>query len=300
MSLLLSKSANQKIKTASIIIPSHNEESVIKDTLLCLLEGLEGIDVQILVVCNGCSDRTAEIAREVNDPRLHVLKISIGSKPAALNMGDFNTDVFPRIYMDADVKFSGRAVKKLVSYMYRSSVPAATPRAIMNLNGSPWVVRAYYKVWFSLPYVKSGMVGCGVYALSQVGRERFGQFPEIISDDGYVRTHFSNEERPVVQDCEVIVEAPRSLMGLIRIKTRSRLGGRQLRLLYPQLFNKELSNPRLSAVVSRLSEPRLWLALPCYLLVVAASIWRSWWQMRRRQFDHWERDDTSRQQVINN
>ena len=41
-----------------------------------------------------------------------------------------------------------------------------------------------------LPYVREGMIGVGVYALSEKGPERFAEFPDVIADDGYVRMLF--------------------------------------------------------------------------------------------------------------
>ena len=63
----------------------------------------------------------------------------------------------------------------------------------IDLRGSSLAVRAYYRIWLRLPYVREGMIGVGVYALSEEGRRRFGEFPEVIADDGYVRMLFSSE-----------------------------------------------------------------------------------------------------------
>ena len=282
------------MQSISIIIPAHNEAAVIRRTLTSLLDGLGDIPVQVVVVCNGCVDGTADCARAVSDPRILVIEIPNGSKTGAMNEGDRYTSIFPRVYMDADVQLRPEDLNTLCAYMVRTGVPAAVPMARMNFDGVSGPVQAYYKIWFSLTYIRSGMVGCGVYALSKEGRARFGKFPGIISDDGFVRAHFSDKERPVVGGCIVTVRAPRTLAGLIKIKTRSRLGGRQLRECYPKLFNKELSNSRWRTLLWYLFRPNLWLAMPYYLLVVGISLWRSWRQFKRQDFSVWERDETSR------
>ena len=278
----------------SVIIPAYNESESIRSTLLGLLPLLEESFAQIFVICNGCTDDTLVQARSV-DSRINVVELSVGSKTNALNEGDRLASNFPRIYMDADVQIKGEDIKWLIDFMHHNNVPASAPKAEMDFSGASWIVRAYYKTWFSLPYIRSGMVGCGVYALSQKGRARFGKFPEIISDDGFVRAHFSDKERPVVEGCIVTVCAPRTLAGLIKIKTRSRLGGRQLREYYLELFDKELSNPRWRTLLWYLFRPNLWLAMLCYLLVVGISLWRSWRQFKKQDFSVWERDETSRQ-----
>ena len=60
----------------------------------------------------------------------------------------------------------------------------------VDLRGSSLAVRGYYRIWARLPYVREGMIGVGVYALSEDGRRRFDAFPDVIADDGYVRMLF--------------------------------------------------------------------------------------------------------------
>lgn len=287
------------MSSCTVIIPAYNEAAVIKKTLHCLLEGLEKTQAEILVICNGCSDNTAELARQIDDPRISVIEIPVGSKTQALNEGDYHATSFPRIYLDADVRLGGKDICTLVNHLGQSCLPAAAPMVRMDFSQVPWVVRSYYRYWLSLPYVKQGMVGCGVYVLSEAGRSRFDIFPDVIADDGFVRSHFTDTERPVLIDCEAIVTPPKTLRGLLKIKTRSRLGGRQLRQLYPGLVQAELSNPRWRVLLSCIATPRLWLDMPVYLLVVTVSLWRSKRQLRRGQVDLWERDETSRIHTMN-
>jgi glycosyltransferase involved in cell wall biosynthesis len=57
--------------TRSIVIPAHNEEAVIARTLATLLRTAMPREFEVIVVCNGCSDRTAEtVRRQSKPPRL--------------------------------------------------------------------------------------------------------------------------------------------------------------------------------------------------------------------------------------
>lgn len=47
---------------ASVIVPAHNEASVIR-RCLDSLNGQAGLDT-LIVACNGCTDNTAEIVRK--------------------------------------------------------------------------------------------------------------------------------------------------------------------------------------------------------------------------------------------
>jgi glycosyltransferase involved in cell wall biosynthesis len=46
----------------SIIIPAHNESSVIARTLKAMTDGAKPGELDVIVVCNGCSDDTAVVA----------------------------------------------------------------------------------------------------------------------------------------------------------------------------------------------------------------------------------------------
>ncbi|MGD9408165.1 MAG: glycosyltransferase, partial [Gammaproteobacteria bacterium] len=44
----------------SVVIPAHDEEAVIQRTLGALLRSADPGEFEVIVVCNGCSDATAE------------------------------------------------------------------------------------------------------------------------------------------------------------------------------------------------------------------------------------------------
>src|SRR5262245_39062030 len=92
---------------AGVVIPAHDEERTIA-RLLRELGPLEA-DVQLIVVCNGCRDRTATIAAEAA-PWSTVVELAEGSKPAALRAGDARLTTTPRLYLDADVLLSADGV----------------------------------------------------------------------------------------------------------------------------------------------------------------------------------------------
>ena len=66
----------------SVVVPAHDEAAVIADRL-GHLTGALGPDVELVVVANGCSDRTAEVARTV--PGVRVVELPVAAKAAALN-----------------------------------------------------------------------------------------------------------------------------------------------------------------------------------------------------------------------
>ena len=93
----------------SIVIPAHNEEQVIGRLLEGVTRGAGPGELEIVVVTNGCTDRTAEVAGSF--PGVTVVDSPVASKPAALNLGDATAKSFPRMYLDADIEVDIAAVR---------------------------------------------------------------------------------------------------------------------------------------------------------------------------------------------
>jgi glycosyltransferase involved in cell wall biosynthesis len=276
---------------ASIIIPAHNEAAVIERTLAALLDQLKPGD-EVIVVANGCSDATATAARACGD-RVTVLETDVPSKTNALNLGDGAARTFPRIYLDADVRLGAGALQALVRALEAGPWLAVSPDPAMDLAGASWAVRAYYDIWLSLPYCRSGMIGAGVYALSAEGRARFGEFPGLIADDGYVRALFQEEERGRVVGAQSVVRAPASLKWLVKIKTRSRLGAMELAAKYPGLLKNEAKDYS-GALRGMLTNPRNWPKVAVYLYVNVVSRLLARRRMKNLAGYRWEKDLSSR------
>jgi glycosyltransferase involved in cell wall biosynthesis len=277
----------------SVIIPAHNEEAVIASGLRSLLDGAQPGELEVIVACNGCTDRTAEIARGFGEP-VRVIEISQASKTAALNAADLVATSFPRFYVDADVRINLAAIRRMANVLDSGGALMVTPELRMDLGETSWPVRAFYRVWTALPYNNvGGAVGTGVYALSRSGRARFQSFPDVVADDGFVRFAFAQHERAVVQGAVSEVDPPRCLGSLIRIKTRARLGQYELR---KRLFGSSFSDSEVagSPLGVFLRRPSLWPHLPVYLAVNLIARWRALRQIRVKVRPAWERDETTR------
>ncbi len=283
----------QGVVMISVVIPAYNEEAVIGRCLKALADGAPDGALEIVVACNGCHDRTAEIA-EAFGPPVRVVQTTQASKVAALNLGDAAVTGFPRFYVDADVVLPWRTIEATAEALRRSGKPAGAPRLKMDLRHASLGVRAYYAVWLRLTFHRAGMIGCGVYVLSAEGRARFGAFPDLIADDAFVRSRFVDAERALPDnDATVTVSGPRTLGELIKIKTRSRLGLAQLRAYEPQRYELGLKKDRwfFGPVLAR---PWLWPCAVAYLYVNLASRLRARRQLRSIGAYQWERDESSR------
>ena len=274
----------------SIVVPAHNESSVIARTLGAWVShsGPEVIDV--VVVCNGCTDDTADIARRFAPAR--VVESEIAGKAHALNLGDRISRAFPRIYADADIVITVDAVRALARRLERGDVLAVAPTPEIHLAGCSWLVRKYYEIRSRLPSSREGIGGSGVYALSEEGRRRFTRFPNIIADDIYVRLQFKPEERETLPFVKSVVFPPRRIPQLIAVRTRAYAGMFELAHCFPELrMNK--GEPNHQTLFALFGEPRVWpgLLIYCYVNIVARC--KATLRFRAGVFV-WQRDDTSR------
>jgi glycosyltransferase involved in cell wall biosynthesis len=278
----------------SVVIPAHDEEQVIRRCLEAFVPAAQPGEIEVVVVCNACTDRTAAIAREFGSP-VTVVEVDRPSKTNALNLGEEAVTGFPRVYMDADVVMSLEDLRHLVSPLEHGQALASAPAVETVFRpDTNWAVRAYYNFWMALPFVQEGMMAAGVYALSAAGRRRFERFPEIIADDGFVRLQFNSDERVEVADAVSRVHAPTAWMDLIRIKTRSRLGVYQLRGAFPELSAAEARSKRYGqALLSIARRPGLYIDAIPFLAVSLISRSRASMQAKRGGY-LWERDTSSR------
>ena len=85
----------------SIIIPACNEENYIKDTLDSI-SMQDYKDYEIIVVCNGCTDKTEAIAKKYTKK---VFNLKEGNVLKAKNFGAKKSKGDIIIFLDADTKF---------------------------------------------------------------------------------------------------------------------------------------------------------------------------------------------------
>jgi glycosyltransferase involved in cell wall biosynthesis len=275
----------------SIVVPAHNESSVLARTLAQWVTNPATDEIGVVVVCNGCTDDTANVARRFG-PTVHVVELDIASKTLALNLGDQLSGGFPRIYVDADVVITTDAIRVLARRLDQGDVLAVAPTADINLTGCSWLVRKYYGIRAQLPSSREGIGGSGVYALSEAGRKRFGQFPDVIADDTYVRLLFRPEERSTLASVRSTVFPPRRIDQLVKVRSRAFAGTVEIAARFPELrANRGATNN--PALVRLFAIPRLWPGLLIYCSVNILARFRSALSVRAGR-PSWQRDKTSR------
>lgn len=299
----------------SIVIPAHNEGRVIGRLLDALLAeapaapssaAASGLD--IVVVCNGCTDDTAAVAG-ARGPRVRVVEIPTPSKHKALRVGDEHAQGFPRLYVDADVVVTGADVRALAGALTAGpELLAAAPGRDIPLTGCAWPVRAYYQVWQRLPAVREGLFGRGVIAVSEAGHARIAALPPLMADDLAASLAFAPGERRVVETARVAVHPPRTWADLIRRRVRAATSSAELE--HYQAARAAESTDALAADAQPapsartgtgdlrallLSRPQLLPGIVVFVVAALAARRGARKAIRTGDFSTWLRDESSRQ-----
>ena len=107
----------------SIIVPAYNEEACLEATLEALRRQNHP-SFEIIVVANGCTDQTAEVARERCDRLIVLSKKSLG---VARNLGARMARGELLLFLDADTRLEPLALR-VISEQFSRTDAAGTLR----------------------------------------------------------------------------------------------------------------------------------------------------------------------------
>ena len=283
----------------AVIIPAHNEERTIGRLLGALVpepvaddtEAGEPRTFQIVVVCNGCTDGTAAVARSFG-PGVTVIETAVAGKANALRLGDEAATCFPRALVDADVRIDRASLLALGDVLAEGQLHASAPRRHLELDQASWLVRGYYDVWSRLPQVESGLFGRGVIVVSEAGARRLRALPPVMSDDLAASEAFGPQERTIVERAEVTIWPSRTSRDLVRRRVRVVTGNAQAD--DQRLRRAESHTSVLSLLRIAIAEPRLLPRVPVFVGVAVVSRLLARRAISRGDFTTWLRDESSR------
>jgi glycosyltransferase involved in cell wall biosynthesis len=278
---------------ATVVIPAHDEQAVIGRLLERLAPPADarGPDpLDLVVVCNGCTDNTAAVARSFGSVR--VLETPVPSKAEAIRLADATVPGFPRVYLDADVELDRQDLHRLCAAVDGDRVLAASASRLLPRTGVSRWVRWYYDVWEQLPQVRTGIFGRGVIALSERGCRRVEGLRVGMSDDLVMSAAFTDAERRVLDSVSVVVHPPRTLPDLVRRRARVATGTTQA---YQGEHGLRVdSRTSLRDLVGLARDPRLAVRMPVFLLVTVLARRMAARAVRSGDFSTWHRDESSR------
>ncbi|WP_265445790.1 glycosyltransferase [Flexivirga meconopsidis] len=216
----------------SIIVPSYNEEPVLGNCVRAILGG-DYENLEIILVDDGSTDRTADIAAELaaQHPRVRAISQANAGKGAALNAGIAASAGDVLMFVDADGIFATDTVRRMLAAFVSPTVgavcgddrPVNLDRtqthllAILNHAGTGMVRRALHLMG-CLPIVSGNIGAFPRHVIEEVGTfntETIGEDLELtwrVHRGGY-RVAF--EPRAVVY-----AEAPSTIRNLWRQRVR--------------------------------------------------------------------------------
>jgi glycosyltransferase involved in cell wall biosynthesis len=274
---------------ASVVVPAHNEAKGLSENLTALLDGVPAGAVEVVVVCNGCTDDTAAVARKV--PGVRVLEIAEASKARAVEVGNASAATYPRLHLDADVRLTGADLLRLVDALDEDGVLAVAPGRSIPTERSSWPVRAYYRVWQALPAVRSGLFGRGAFCLTAEGQARVAAAGTSLMNDDLVASElFTPTERRVVTDATVVVRPPRTVKDLVRRRIRVATGNAQADAHGARHGSTSFSD----LLKLGLRQPAIGLRVPVFMTVTLVARMLSRRAVRTGDYTTWLRDESSR------
>ncbi len=134
----------------TVLIPAYNEEAAIAETVSAALS-CDYPKLEVLVVNDGSTDRTAELVRKNfgADPRVRLLNQANHGKPAALNHGLAEATGEIIVSIDGDTIVDGEAIPRLVRHFADPKVGAVAGN-VKVMNRNRWLTR-----WQALEYITS-------------------------------------------------------------------------------------------------------------------------------------------------
>jgi cellulose synthase/poly-beta-1,6-N-acetylglucosamine synthase-like glycosyltransferase len=137
----------------AVLIPAYNEETVIVRTIRSVLNS-DYKNLHVIVIDDGSSDRTAEVAREAYAREIAAGHVQVFSKPnagkaAALNFAleRLNEEIY--VGIDADTVIAADAISKLIPHFEDERIGAMAGNAKVGNRVNLWTR------WQALEYITS-------------------------------------------------------------------------------------------------------------------------------------------------
>ena len=134
----------------TVLIPAHNEESVVVQTVTSVLASTVN-SLHVIVVNDGSTDNTGALLDESfgDEPRVHIIHQVNRGKAAALRraLEEARTDIV--VTIDADTEIEPDAIAKLLRHFSDPTVGAVAGNVKVG-NRSRWLTR-----WQALEYITS-------------------------------------------------------------------------------------------------------------------------------------------------
>lgn len=143
--------------TFSIIIPAYNEEKYIRKTLHSI-KNQTIQDYEVIVVANGCTDKTEEIARKRTGNNLRVLSLPQPNVSVARNAGALNANGRILVFLDADTQLAPDSLQK-IKQEFTPDYAVATTKIVSDTNKKKYQWTVVFKNFYNTTGIYQGCSG---------------------------------------------------------------------------------------------------------------------------------------------
>lgn len=220
----------KKFPTISVLIPAHNEEKIIAKSLHSIL----GIDypkdkLKVIVVDDGSTDRTFEIARSFAKRGVKVYRKPNGGKASAVNYGLEKIRSKLVLTLDTDCFLEKGALAKMVSEMQEEEAMAVIPSIevfrpkgiLQNVQSVEYSFMNFFRKLqasiYSLPYAPAAVLFKSQFF------KKYGKLDETTITEDFeigLRVNLHNYNIAHAFDAKVFTIVPDTLRKLMRQRLR--------------------------------------------------------------------------------
>jgi len=220
----------------SIVLPAYNESAYLKESIDTIL----AVDyphnkLEIIIVDDGSTDNTFEIAKQYESNIVHAYRKKNGGKGSALNFGIKKAKGDLIATMDADSYLTKDTIHELLPFFTDPKVMAVTPAVKIKTDGS--ILKElqrveYLMILFSrklLSFIDSVPVTPGPFSIFRAKVfDEVGLFDEhnLVEDQEIaLRIQSHNYKIKSSMTADVFTEPPDNIPDLLRQRVRWQRGG---------------------------------------------------------------------------
>jgi cellulose synthase/poly-beta-1,6-N-acetylglucosamine synthase-like glycosyltransferase len=224
------RSILKRFPKISVLIPAHNEEKIISETLDSLLRIDYPKDkLEIIVVDDGSSDRTYDLAKMFVKKGVKVYRKEWGGKAKALNYGLKKVRNNFVLTLDADCFLAKDALKKMVAQIQDRWTMAALPsievfnpkRILQNMQSVEYSFTSFFRKLTASVYALAVAPAAVLYKTEFF--RKYGGFDEKTPTEDFeigLRIVSHNFNIVHVYDSKVFTIVPNKLSGIMRQRVR--------------------------------------------------------------------------------
>ncbi len=221
---------NSLFPALSVVIPAHNEEESISDTIKRVLEADYFGERELIVVNDGSVDKTEDIVKRISDgnEKVKICNITHSGKANAINLGIKNAKNDVIVVLDGDSEIDKNALVEIVKPFSNSGVGAVSGiiRAKDSKNPITWFQDFEYILssgWRFLcnkingTYIFPGFAAFRRDALIKIG----GFSSDTFSEDFEIGIRLKKAGYELVMShATIYTKVPETIWGLIKQRVR--------------------------------------------------------------------------------